>query len=320
MNPQNVRTAEFKTVRKGLDPSAVDEFLAEVADALERAQNHATAMEARARAAVQRAQEVSASVPESEAAGTSEPAVSVDESETISRTLLLAQRTADTTLAEARSEAELLRTSATEEATRELDAARELAAQMAETARASAQEALEAERASIEQDLAEMSESRDLLAADVNALQSFLDVQRERVRDAASTLLDLTERVPGGLAAMLVPELSTVDEHTDDRAPDDSSDAIDVADDAVDRDPAPEKSEADTGEVTAESADADESEGDADGETEPDSDELVIVTDLDETADPTAERPVDSDDEPGDATPIGTTETGSGLRFNFNDE
>ena len=57
MNPQRVRSAEFKTVRKGADPDEVRVFLSDVADELERAQNQSTAMEARARAAVARLQE-----------------------------------------------------------------------------------------------------------------------------------------------------------------------------------------------------------------------------------------------------------------------
>ncbi len=63
-------------------------------------------MEARARAAVARLQEMTE---EPKSATPSAPAtvpeVSVDEAETISRTLLLAQRTADSTVAEARGEA-----------------------------------------------------------------------------------------------------------------------------------------------------------------------------------------------------------------------
>ena len=49
MNPQRVRSAEFKTVRKGADPEEVRVFLSDVADELERAQNQSTAMEARPR-------------------------------------------------------------------------------------------------------------------------------------------------------------------------------------------------------------------------------------------------------------------------------
>ena len=114
ISPQRVRTAEFRTVKRGLDPDEVREFLNEVAAELERAQNQSTAMEARARAAVARLQEISESGATATgrdqragaAAVTATPAASVDEAETISRTLLLAQRTADTAVAEAKAEAE----------------------------------------------------------------------------------------------------------------------------------------------------------------------------------------------------------------------
>ncbi len=104
INPQRVRSAEFKTVRKGVDPDEVRVFLGDVADELERAQNQSTAMEARARAAVARLQELSEAGSVAAAAPTVD--ASVEESETISRTLLLAQRTADQTVAGARAEAE----------------------------------------------------------------------------------------------------------------------------------------------------------------------------------------------------------------------
>ena len=61
MSPQRVRSAEFQTVRKGADPKEVKAFLDDVADELERAQNQSTAMEARARAAVARLQEITES-------------------------------------------------------------------------------------------------------------------------------------------------------------------------------------------------------------------------------------------------------------------
>ncbi len=104
MNPQRVRSAEFKTVRKGADPEEVRVFLSDVADELERAQNQSTAMEARARAAVARLQELNEAGSTAAAAPTVD--ASVEESETISRTLLLAQRTADQAVASARAEAE----------------------------------------------------------------------------------------------------------------------------------------------------------------------------------------------------------------------
>ncbi|WP_148288648.1 DivIVA domain-containing protein, partial [Ilumatobacter nonamiensis] len=54
ISPHQVRTAEFKSAKRGLDPDEVRQFLDDVASELERAQNQSTAMEARARAAVAR--------------------------------------------------------------------------------------------------------------------------------------------------------------------------------------------------------------------------------------------------------------------------
>ena len=114
LSPHRVHDTDFKAVRKGYDPVEVESFVDEVAAALETAQNEATAMEARARAAVARLQELSRQSAEG-ASGADSPGgddasirANVDESETISRTLLLAQRTADTTVAEAQAEADRL--------------------------------------------------------------------------------------------------------------------------------------------------------------------------------------------------------------------
>ena len=60
ITPQQVRTATFRTTRKGFDPDEVSTFLRSAAEALEVAQNQAAAMEARARAAVTRLQEMTA--------------------------------------------------------------------------------------------------------------------------------------------------------------------------------------------------------------------------------------------------------------------
>src|SRR6187402_1695378 len=99
MSPQRVRSAEFKTARKGADLDEVRSFLNDVADELERAQNQSTAMEARARAAVARLQEMSEGQP-GDAPSAPAPAVtpepvdvSAEQSDAISRTLVLAQRT-----------------------------------------------------------------------------------------------------------------------------------------------------------------------------------------------------------------------------------
>ena len=296
VNPQHVRTVEFATVKKGLNPDEVGAFLAQVADDLEKAQNHATAMEARARAAVQRVQELAAQAPAEPIDDAPDAvAASVDEAETISRTLLLAQRTADNTVAEATAEATKLRDDAMEEATRELDAARELAAQMTEAARDTARQAGERERQAVEQELNEMQIARDALAADVDALRGFLDIQRERLRDAATTLMDLTERVPGGIAPAPPPVLQT-----------EPAAAHDIPDDVHE---------------------VDTDDGDASPVDVPDDDHdpVVIVTSDPDTEDSPTKAPDGDDPTPVDPSAwspeeMPGSESGRDLSFNFTDE
>ncbi len=210
MNPQRVRSAEFKTVRKGADPDEIRVFLAEVADELERAQNQSTAMEARARAAVARLQEVS----EQAAAAPVTVDASVEESETISRTLLLAQRTADATIATANAEAQRLLAKANDEAAATLDSTREMSAQILAEARIEAHRLGDAERQAIAGEVDALKARRDFLESDVHHLETFLVDQRARVREAATALIDLAERVPGGLGEVRRPLLSASDDDT----------------------------------------------------------------------------------------------------------
>ena len=231
ISPQRVRTAEFKTVKRGLDPNEVREFLTEVAAELERAQNQSTAMEARARAAVARLQELSdgsATTP----VATSEPALaddlademvveefsstevhpSVDESETISRTLLLAQRTADMTVAEAKAEAERIAREAGDEASKTLDSTREMSARLLDEAREEARQESENERTAMQTEVESLTARRDFLESDVDHLERHLADERSRLREAATSLLELTERVPGGIGEVRRPLLSAADD------------------------------------------------------------------------------------------------------------
>jgi len=274
MSPQRVRSAEFKTIRKGADPDEVKVFLSDVADELERAQNQATAMEARARAAVARLQEVSQ--PSASAPAVSVDA-SVDESETISRTLLLAQRTADTAVAEALSEASRIVGSANDEAATTLDSTREMAAQLLAEARVEARRVGEGERNAIASDVEALKARRDFLESDVEQLELFLTEQRNRLREAATSLVDITERIPGGLGEARAPLLSASDDE-----PASPVEAIaattdepkwDLADDAV----------------------VGGSAGDLSDELAPRGDDLLIVTEIAEN-EPTAAEPAPGDD------------------------
>jgi cell division initiation protein len=310
MSPQRVRSAEFKTIRKGADPDEVKLFLSDVADELERAQNQATAMEARARAAVARLQEAAqpaASVPAVDA--------SVDESETISRTLLLAQRTADTAVAEARSEASRIVGAANDEAATTLDSTREMASQLLAEARVEARRVGETERAAIASDVEALKARRDFLEADVEHLELFITEQRSRIRDAATSLIDITERIPGGLGEARAPLLSASDDH-----PAPSAEAADVLPDEPKWD------------LVAD-ADVSGSAGEWPDEVAPEVDDLLIVTEIADS-EPTAPEPAPVDDpwadpsnDPTQAMPVVSDDRSErrdpgddDFRFSFDDD
>ncbi len=207
ISPQTIRSTGFKTVKKGYDPDEVESFRTQVAAAVETAQNQATAMEARARAAVAKLQEVS-----QQAAGSPREASAANshsgDTDMISRTLLLAQRTADATVMEARAEADGITAQARDEASRVLDSARSMAAKTVEDSRLDARRAVEDERVRAENEVQSLLARRDFLLGDVDHLEQYLQVQRERLRDAAVQLQELVDRVPGGMGDMRRPLLS----------------------------------------------------------------------------------------------------------------
>jgi DivIVA domain-containing protein len=223
LTPSQISAASFRTVRKGYDPDEVDTFLRDAATALEQAQQQATAMEARARAAVARLQEQQAAAPAVESTTVSEAApagrevhIGADEAETISRTLLLAQRTADSAIAEATAEAERIRNEARVEADSTLDSTREMSASLIEEARAEARKASEAERIAAADEVESLKARREFLLGDVDQLETFLVDQRDRLRGAARQIEAMCDRVPSGLGHVGAPVLSASDDHPDD--------------------------------------------------------------------------------------------------------
>lgn len=222
LTPSQITGATFRTVRKGYDPDEVDAFLARVASVLEAAQQQATAMEARARAAVARLQEATAAQQVSAPAEPAPPAptppdvrVAPNEAETISRTLLLAQRTADTTIAEARAEAERIAAEARAEADATLDSTREMSAQLLADAKSEARKLNEQERQAVFEEVESLRARREFLIGDVDQLEQFLIDQRERLRGAARQIEALCERVPSGLGSVRPPVLSAADDRAD---------------------------------------------------------------------------------------------------------
>jgi DivIVA domain-containing protein len=220
LSPQAVRATSFKTVKKGYDPDEVEAFRDDAAAAIEAAQNQAAAMEARARAAVAKLQEASQQA--AAAPAHAEPATvvaSADDAETISRTLLLAQRTADTTVAEARAEADAILASARAEAAATLDSARTMSARLIDEARVEARRAGEDELLRSENEVQALLAKRDFLLSDADHLEQYIVTQRDRVRDVAVALHELVERVPGGLGDARRPILSASAETAKPAAP-----------------------------------------------------------------------------------------------------
>lgn len=197
VTPHTARTTAFRIVKKGYDPDEVEAFKGRVADAIESSQEHAAAMEARARAAVAKLQET-----------TQQPPAPSGDVDSISRTLVLAQRTADAAVAEARAEADRIVAEAKEEAGRLLDAARAMSARTIDEARAEARRAADDDRRAADNEVQQLLARRDFLVADVDQLEQFLVGQRGRLRDAASEINALVERVPAGLGDMRRPLLS----------------------------------------------------------------------------------------------------------------
>jgi len=248
LSPQEIRDAAFKSVKRGgLDPDEVTAFKLAAADALQQALQNATAMEARARAAVTRLQELTQQIEAADAAPAvaepvaAEPALApepapvpvrreptVDEAETISRTLLLAQRSADAAVAEAHEEA----------------------ASIIEAAKADSRRAGEAERVRVEGEVQALLARRDFLESDVDQLEQHISAQRERITEVVAALEAMMNRVPNGLASMRRPQLSASD-HGVDSEPEvaaDEADDIDIdeiIDEAVDPDQSAELSRLD---------------------------------------------------------------------------
>lgn len=214
LSPAQISGAMFRTIRKGYDPAEVDAFLEEVAIALESALQRATAMEARARAAVARLQEANADsdgLDDDAEAIAPTPSVPEIEAETISRTLLLAQHTADTTVADAKAKAEKIITDATAESEHTIDSTRELSAKMLEDAREEARREFEKQRVAAKGEVDSLVSRRQFLSSDVEQLERFLVDQRERLRDAARQIEAVCDRVPDGLGSVKGPSLSAAD-------------------------------------------------------------------------------------------------------------
>jgi DivIVA domain-containing protein len=200
ITPQAINEVEFRQRVRGYDPDEVDEFLERMSTGVERLLDELRHANERALAAERRLA----------TAGTAEPAgrpAPVDETEAISRTLILAQRTADAAVAEARDQAATTIAQANEQAARTVAEAREQSAAMVAEAETEARRQLDDTRQRVAAEVAELEATRDSLRDDVDLLERHVDEQRLRLRASIDELHRLLED-PGHLRLAPLPELS----------------------------------------------------------------------------------------------------------------
>lgn len=178
VSPQLLREVEFREQWRGYNPDEVDDFLERVATALEQLQD-------RLRETADRAARAERQAAEGGGGGEDE----------LRRTLVLAQRTADAAVQEATEEAARLRAEAEEQAGSLLAEARSQAEALVAEAE---------ERAAVE--LGQLTERRQELEADVEALTSYVDEHRHRLADDLRAQLEWLED-PERLALRERPEL-----------------------------------------------------------------------------------------------------------------
>lgn len=173
MNAQSIRNVQFREKVRGYHPSDVDAFVSAVAETVERLERQAK------EAASELAELASRTSANSEA------------EDSLRRTLVLAQRTADAAVQEAREEAARVMAEAEEERARALTEVAELRHRL--------QSEAEQEGSSMRQHL---EKQRAALQADVKALGDHLDRERERLRIYfEDQLRRLVQGEPGMVAA-----------------------------------------------------------------------------------------------------------------------
>lgn len=184
ISPQTIRQVEFRDKRMGgYHPDDVDEFLEKVASGLE-------IMQERLRLATDRAVRAEAAATDSR-----------EDDESLRKTLILAQRTADLAVKEAR-----------EQAARMIESAEIDAAAMTAAAEREAQQLQDEANAQVRSDVARLDDARRQLEGDVDRLVRYVDEQRAR---AKAVFAEAAANLDAALALPERPVLSGVATDTD---------------------------------------------------------------------------------------------------------
>jgi cell division initiation protein len=204
VTPQLLHDVEFREAKRGgYNTQDVDDFLERLAVALERQDVQLREARQRVEAAESRVAEAErrAALAEQRASETS------DSDDTLKRTLVLAQRTADAAIREAEEQAARTLGSAQEQAGRLLAEAQDASARAQAQAEHDARSAHEEARAQVLAEMGQLEGVRDQLRYDVDLLERHLDGQRSRLYDVIGQLQALLDD-PGSLGAVAAPEVS----------------------------------------------------------------------------------------------------------------
>ena len=203
LSPKSITGVQFRTVRKGYDPEEVRGFLAQLARGVEAVQAQSAAADSRARSVMGKLQELSSR---------EEP----DPGESMKRTLLLAQRTADAAVAEANEEARSVLAAADEKSRASLADAQAKAEQMITDAEADARRAASVEKTRIEAEVAALTARRDELHTEAIRLERQITDQRERLGAVAGTLRSILTESNGLVSTEIAPPSPPLRQAADD--------------------------------------------------------------------------------------------------------
>jgi DivIVA domain-containing protein len=215
LTSQVLHDAEFREAKRGgYNTQDVDEFIERIAAAVERQEALVREARQRVQAAETRAAEAERRAEDSEhrTVGTAEA------DETLKRTLVLAQRTADAAIREAEERAARTIADAEDRASRMLSEAQETTANAYATAEAEARQSQAEARAKVLNELNELEAMRHQLRHDVELLERHLEQQRERVRVTIHDLQRLLDN-PGALREAITPTFDEVHIPSDEPEP-----------------------------------------------------------------------------------------------------
>ena len=175
LTPQTLHAVEFREARRGgYNTRDVDDFLERVAQGVGSLQERLRELVSRVETAEHRAAEAHRQLEDVQR----RPANDITETDdTLRRTLVLAQRTADATMKEAKDEANRL-----------LSEAREESSRVRAEIEAEARRGTEGARAAAEAEIEALLETRDSLKRDIDVLGDKMREQRDRLRAGISEL------------------------------------------------------------------------------------------------------------------------------------